>query len=93
MQIHVSPVISEKSMHQGTLGKFTFRVSGTGDKPAIKRVIEKQFKVNVVSITTSILKSRGRRGGPKREERVLSPWKKATVTLKAGQKIDIFDVV
>lgn len=93
MQLQLYPIISEKSMQQGGKGRFTFKVKGEGDKKAIKDAVEKLFKVNVVSVTTAIIKGRTRRGGPRREERVLSSWKKAVVTLKDGQKIDIFDIV
>jgi large subunit ribosomal protein L23 len=93
MQIQLYPIISEKSMQQGGKGRFTFRVAGDGDKKAIKQAVEALFKVQVVSITTAIIKGRTRRGGPRREEKVLSSWKKAVVTLKDGQKIDIFDIV
>ncbi len=93
MQVFLKPVVSEKSMHQGGQGKFTFVVPGDMDKQTIKREVEKQFKVNVTHISTAWVKGRGRRSGPRREEKILSPWKKAIVTVKEGQKIDIFDIV
>lgn len=87
------PVISEKSMQQGGKGRFTFKVDGSLDKETIKKLIEKQFKVNVIAIRTSWIKGRTKRTGARRQEKVLSSWKKAMVTVKTGQKIDIFDIV
>ena len=87
------PVISEKSMQSAGKGRFTFKVSLDADKNSIKKAVEQQFKVNVTGISTLWVKGRTRRGGARRLERVLSPWKKAVVTVKEGQKIDIFDIV
>lgn len=90
---NIAPIISEKSMKQGSKVKFTFRVTGEMDKEAIKKIVEREFKVNVISITTSWTKGRTRRSGPRRDEKILASFKKAVVTVKAGQKIDIFDIV
>jgi large subunit ribosomal protein L23 len=89
----VHPLISEKSMHNAAKGRYTFKVSGDATKDSIKKEVEGHFKVNVTGISTMIVKGRTRRGGPRREERTLSSWKKAVVTIKDGQKIDIFDIV
>jgi len=93
MNVIVAPIISEKSMLNAGKGRFTFVVAKDADKKAIKNAVEKAFNVNVIAVATTMVKGRTRRGGIRREEKVLSPWKKATVTLKSGQKIDIFDTV
>lgn len=91
MHVVLSPLISEKSMNEAGKGKFTFKVLKKADKGEIRREIEDKFSVNVVSIHTSIIKGKSRRFGAKRTEVALSSWKKATVVLKPGQKISIFD--
>ncbi|OGH13671.1 MAG: 50S ribosomal protein L23 [Candidatus Levybacteria bacterium RIFCSPLOWO2_02_FULL_37_10] len=88
----ISPLISEKSMNDVNLGKFTFKVFKKADKNQIKKEVENKFKVNVLSIATATVKGKKRRVGAKRTEVALSSWKKAIVKLKTGQKIDLFDV-
>lgn len=86
------PIISEKSMQHAEKGKFTFVVATTADKKAIKKEIEEKFKVNVIHVGTTIVKGRTKRVGKRREEVSQSRFKKASVALKTGQKIDIFEI-
>lgn len=86
------PIISEKSMHDARKGTFTFRAPPHVDKKTIRRSIEKQFKVHVSRIRTSIVKGRTKRVGVQRKVVGQSPWKRVAVTLKSGEKIDLFDV-
>lgn len=88
----VRPIISEKSMQHAVSGKFTFHVAKGANKGAIKKTVEDKFKVNVMRISTNIVKGKKTRGGKRRIEILKSPWKKAMVTLKVGQKIALFDV-
>ena len=92
-EIILRPVISEKSMDETQRGKYTFRVHDNANKLMVKHAIEELFKVNVetvnVSTTKAKEKSRNRRRG--RQEGWTSPWKKAVVTLAAGQKIEFFE--
>lgn len=88
----IAPVITEKSTREAGLSKFTFKVAKQADKKMIARAIEDKFKVNVVSVATSIVKGKTKRFGTRRVETALSDWKKATVKLKSGEKIDLFEV-
>ncbi|OGH17869.1 MAG: 50S ribosomal protein L23 [Candidatus Levybacteria bacterium RIFCSPHIGHO2_02_FULL_37_10] len=90
--IIIAPVITEKSMKNAALGKFTFKVAISANKPFIKQAVEKQFKVKVLKIFVSLVKGRTGRKGIKREEFVKSAWKKAIVQLEKDQKIALFDV-
>jgi large subunit ribosomal protein L23 len=85
------PIITEKSMNDAGKGKYTFRVFTTAGKKDIKRTIEKTFKVNVTKVTTVTIKGRSQKTGTRRIEATKQPFKKATVTLKEGQKISIFE--
>ena len=58
MQVILAPIISEKSMNQAGKGKFTFRVEKTADKIQIRKEIEDKFKVNVLSVATSMVKGK-----------------------------------
>src|SRR5260221_343114 len=95
MDLHsviIKPIITEKSMQDAEKGKFTFAVLKSANKDVIKLAIEKAFEVKVIKVATSIVKGRSHRTGNKRIEIKQSPWKKATVALKQGQKIGLFDV-
>lgn len=87
----LKPLITEKSIKNVSKNKFSFVVSGDSNKNQIKKEIEEKFKVNVVSVSTNILKGRKKRHGTKRIETKESSFKRAIVELKAGQKIDLFD--
>ncbi len=88
----IAPIITEKSMRDAALGKFTFKVAVEANKPLIKQAIEDKFKVKVLQTSVSIVKGRTDRRGIKREEFVKRAWKKATVKLPKDQKIALFDV-
>lgn len=86
------PVITERSMKDAELGRFTFVVAKSADKTMIKSAVETLFNVSVIKIMTVTTKGRSVRAGAKRQEISLSPIKKAIVTLKKGQKIPVFEV-
>lgn len=88
----IKPVITEKSMSEVVFSRFTFHVHKESAKKDIKKAIEEKFKVNVEDIKTLVVKGKKRRSGKRRNEILQSAWKKAIVKLKAGQKIDLFDV-
>lgn len=88
----IKPVITESSIERANTGRFTFQVDRFANKNAIKEAIEKKFNVHVISIHTTILKGRSQRVGVRREEKKLTSVKKATVQLKSGEKIDMFDM-
>lgn len=92
MSILISPVITEKSMDNAGKGKFTFKVFDGADKLSIKKEVEKRFNVNVLAVTTIIVKGKVKRSGKRRMEKRTSNWKKAVVTLKTGQKIALFEL-
>jgi large subunit ribosomal protein L23 len=94
-QIILRPVISEKSMDQSTVNKYTFAVADEANKMQIKAAVEELFKVTVLDVnvltTKRKEKSRNRRRG--RQVGYTSPWKKAVVTIKAGDSIEFFEGV
>ena len=94
-QIVLRPVISEKSMDQSTVNKYTFAVADDANKMQIKDAVEELFKVTVINVNVMTTKrkekSRNRRRG--RQVGYTSPWKKAVVTVKAGDSIEFFEGV
>ena len=94
-EVIIKPVISEKSMDETQRGKYTFRVHNDANKLQVKEAIEELFKVNVlnVNVSTTQAKEKSRNRGRTRIKGFSSPWKKAVVTLAAGQKIEFFEGV
>lgn len=87
--IIIRPVISEKSYAQMAEGKYTFRVALTANKVQIRQAIEKIFNVKVDRVATMRVLGKTKRMGRTQGKR--SDWKKAIVTLKAGQTIEFFE--
>ncbi|MBC5811088.1 MAG: 50S ribosomal protein L23 [Candidatus Eremiobacteraeota bacterium] len=87
----VAPLITEKSMSGTVNQQFSFEVHRNATKTQIRQAVEEIFKVNVIKInTTNVLGKRknfARRGV--RTSGKQSDWKKAVVTLKPGQKIEL----
>ncbi len=67
----------------------TFEVKTDANKIQVRKAIEAIFKVKVADITT--VKSAGKKKRMGQRVGRTSDWKKAYVTLKAGEKIDIFE--
>ena len=83
----LSPVVTEKSTSLSEQNKIVFKVPAKSNKNIIKKNIEKIFKVNVTKVNILNKKSRTKitRG---RKVKVLG-YKKAIITLKKGQSIDL----
>ena len=83
----VSPVITEKATALSEFNKMVFKVHKGASKNSIKKSIDKIFKVNVFKINTINLKGKTKIVRGKKSSR--SGYKKAIVTLKKGQSIDL----
>ena len=83
----ISPNITEKATSLSELNKVVFKVHDGASKSTIKKNIEKIFKVNVVKINTINLKGKSKIVRNKKSYK--SGYKKAIVTLKKGQSIDL----
>jgi len=87
----VRPLVTEKSMADVAKGKYSFVVARRATKSEIKYAIKTQFNVTVATIATSVIKGKTQRVGIRRQEVDKPEWKKATVTLKKGEKIALFE--
>ena len=94
-EVVVRPVISEKSMDESTRGKYTFEVHPDASKIQVKAAVEELFKVEVTAVNVLTTKAKEKRRGTRRGRTVgwTSPWRKAIVTLRPGQKIEFFEGV
>lgn len=82
------PHISEKSNFLGAVNKYTFKVAPDANKPEIKKSIEGIYGVTVTSVNVINTPGKKRRVG--RVEGFKKGFAKAVVTIKEGQKIEIF---
>ena len=85
------PVITEKNTDLMAQNKYVFEVLKKANKAQIKAAVEKAFKVNVLSVNVVTVPSKPKGFGRLRGHR--PAWKKAIVTLKEGDKIEIFEGV
>jgi large subunit ribosomal protein L23 len=88
------PVVSEKSTVLGDQGKYVFEVAPTANKIQIKQAIETAFankKVQVSAVNILHVSGKVRRRG--RSVGTTRSWKKAVVTLREGQRLDLFEGV
>ncbi len=85
------PLVTEKNTILQSQGKYGFEIDGNANKNQVKQAVEKAFKVSVTSVNIMTVRGKERRVG----RRVVtgSSWKKAVVTLKPGDKIQIFEGV
>ncbi len=86
----VGPVITEKSSAAYAARKeYAFRVHLRATKPQIRAAIEELFKVTVTGVRTMVVRARRRTYGRHAGRR--PAWKKAIVTLKEGDAIQVFE--
>jgi len=90
--ILIAPIITEQSMVFVKQGKFSFLVAKGIDKKTIKKAVQDTFSVDVTSVDTLMQKGKSQKVGVRRVKKDTVAYKKAIVTLKTGQKIDIFDL-
>ena len=82
-----NPIVTEKSANGSAYGQVTFKVPLSATKPKIKTAVEVLFKVDVKNVNTLIQK-----GKTKRFKGIMgrrNDYKKAIITLEAGQTIDV----
>jgi len=81
------PVVTEKSTNLSEHNKIVFKVPSSANKVSLKKNIEKIFKVNVTKI--NIINKQNRTKLTRGRKVKVSGFKKAIITLKKGQSIDL----
>lgn len=87
-QIIIRPIISERSFDMQEFNRYTFEVDKRASKIQIAQAIEEIFDVKVVKVNTINVKAKPKRVG--RSMGLSRTWKKAVVTLKDGDTIELF---
>ena len=83
----ISPLVTEKSTNMSEQNKVVFKVPSSANKKNLKSNIEKIFKVNVTKI--NIINKQKRTKFTRGRKVKISGFKKAIITLKKGQSIDL----
>ena len=83
----ISPLLTEKSTNLSGLNKIVFKVHKNANKKNIKSNIKKIFKVNVTKV--NIINKQNRTKLTRGKKVKISGFKKAIITLKKGQSIDL----
>tara|TARA_B100000965_G_C19217108_1_gene594238 strand:- start:186 stop:479 length:294 start_codon:yes stop_codon:yes gene_type:complete len=81
------PVVTEKSTNLSSENKIVFKVHYKANKKTVKKNVEKIFKVNVTKV--NILNKKSRKKISRGRKISVLGYKKAIVTLKKGQNIDL----
>ncbi len=87
----IRPVMTEKTLCRATTsaGEYTFEVAPDANKATIRQAIERLFGVKVTGVWTANVRGKPRRVGKTIGRR--PNWKKAIVTLRAGDTIEVFE--
>ena len=85
------PLVTEKNTALQAEGKYAFEVADAANKPQVKQAVEKAFKVQVTAVNMITVHAKTRRVGRRLVQ--THPWKKAVVTLRPGDKIELFEGV
>ena len=83
----LSPMVTEKSTNMSEQNKIVFKVPSAANKKNLKTNIEKIFKVNIMKI--NIINKQKRTKLTRGRKVKVSGYKKAIITLKKGQSIDL----
>ena len=83
----ISPIVTEKSTNLSEQNKIVFKVPTKANKKNLKKSIEKIFKVNVTKV--NIVNKKNRIKTTRGKKIKVKGYKKAIITLKKGQNIDL----
>tara|TARA_B100001741_G_scaffold301610_1_gene289950 strand:+ start:153 stop:446 length:294 start_codon:yes stop_codon:yes gene_type:complete len=83
----ISPIVTEKSTNISEQNKIIFKVPTKANKKNLKKSIEKIFKVNVMKV--NIINKKNRVKLTRGKKIKIKGYKKAIITLKKGQNIDL----
>ena len=88
-EILIKPVVSEKSYHQITENRYTFKVHKDAHKTQVRHAVEELFDVKVTRVNIVKMPAKPKRRGLIKGTR--PGWKKAIVQIREGETIPIFE--
>lgn len=96
-QIIIEPVLTEKSnvMREAEQRKYTFKVDARANKTQVKQAVEELFQVTPLACNIAWVKSKPKASRTRSGYRFgkTTAWKRAVVTLKAGERIESIEGV
>lgn len=93
LNVILKPVVTEKTIARANQENvYTFEVSKSADKHAIKAVIEQTYGVKVITVNNVVRPKKIKRTGRKRLLATRAKTKKSLIKLQEGQTIGLFDV-
>ncbi|MBI5621853.1 50S ribosomal protein L23 [Candidatus Falkowbacteria bacterium] len=90
-QILVRPLITEKNTDLGAINKYVFAVSLKANKSEVRKAIRSLYGVDPIQINIANVRGKAVRYG--RSQGMTKNWKKAIVTLKSGDSIQVYEGV
>ena len=88
-RVLVKPTITEKSTILQESGKYTFQIARRANKVEVKEAVEKSFDVTVLDVNITKLHGKRKRYGPRVSKQ--PDIKKAVITLKPGDRINLIE--
>lgn len=85
------PIITEKSTMLASQGKYVFEVDVHANKPQIREAVQRAFDVTVTAVNTSMVRGKMKRFGRRMGQQ--ASWKKAVVSVAAGDSIELYEGV
>lgn len=85
----LEPILSEKSTDLSEQNKYVFRVSIQANKHLVSKAIKEIF--NVTPEKVNVMRIRGKQKRVRYQYGITPAWKKAIITLKKGDKIELFE--
>jgi large subunit ribosomal protein L23 len=86
-KILIKPIITEKATFLGAENKYIFEISPRANKIDVQKAFEQTYKIKPIKI--NIIKVKGKKVRYGRTSGQTKNWKKAIITLKAGDKIEL----
>lgn len=90
-RVLVRPLVTEKISNMGMYNQYAFRVSSEANKIQIKKAVETYYKVKPVRVNIVNIRGKNVRWG--RTRGMTRGWKKAVITLRQGDKIELYEGV
>ncbi|MDD2806926.1 MAG: 50S ribosomal protein L23 [Patescibacteria group bacterium] len=90
-KVLIKPLITEKATHLAVINKYVFAINPKMNKVEVKKAIRAVYKVDPIKINISNFSGKAVRYG--KTSGKTKSWKKAIVTLKAGDKIEVYEGV
>lgn len=88
-EVLLRPTITEKSTLLQEDGQYTFQIAPKANKTLVKQAVEQNFGVKVVSVNITVNRGKRKRYGPRFKKQ--PDVKKAVVTLRPGDRIDLIE--